>query len=363
MKLITIVGARPQFIKAAPLSWAIRSHNASAAPTNTIHEQLCHTGQHYDALLSDVFFSELDIDKPTYQLGIGSASHAEQTAHMLEAVERTLISDRPDRVVVYGDTNSTLAGALAAGKLGVPVAHVEAGLRSFDRSMPEEINRILSDRLSDLLFAPTSTAVANLHREGMRKGVHRVGDVMFDLAKALGARCTGVGTSALQLQPGAYLLASVHRPSNADSKTALQGILDAFEQIGEVIVFPLHPRTRKNLERFDLPLPTNVRVCPPQGYLATMDLLARAKLALTDSGGLQKEAYFHGVPCVTLRDNTEWVETVDAGWNLLAGSDPQRIVAATKRFLDHSPPEPSADHPYGDGDAAQQIVKHLLRAA
>jgi len=334
----------------------------SATPGDTIHEQLCHTGQHYDPLLSDVFFSELDLEKPTYQLGIGSANHAEQTAHMLEAVEQTLLGERPDRVVVYGDTNSTLAGALAAGKLGVPVAHVEAGLRSFDRSMPEEINRILSDRLSDLLFAPTKAAVENLEREGMSEGVHRVGDVMFDLARKLGTRCLGIGTRTLDVQPGSYLLASVHRPANADSKDALRSILKAFQGIGETIILPLHPRTRKNIEGFDLPLPANVRVCPPLGYLATMDLLARSKLVLTDSGGLQKEAYFHCVPCGSLRDNTEWVETVAAGWNRLAGCDSEAIVTAARTFLEEGPPEIPADQPYGDGEAAQRIVENLLGA-
>jgi UDP-N-acetylglucosamine 2-epimerase len=360
MKLITIVGARPQFIKAAPVAWAIQRHNEASPAARRIESFLCHTGQHYDHEMSRRFFEELELSEPDVDLGVGSGSHGEQTGRMLEAIEKVLLVERPDQLVVYGDTNSTLAGALAAAKLSVPIAHVEAGLRSFDRSMPEEVNRVLTDHLSSLLFVPTTTAVGNLDREGLRSGVHLVGDVMYDLALRLAPKARGIGTTPLSLEPKHFYLVTVHRPVNADDPDALRAIFAALGQLDADVIFPVHPRTKRALEVSDLHVPSNVRTCPPAGYLTTADLVASAKLVLTDSGGLQKEAFFHRVPCVTLRDRTEWVETVEAGWNVLAGNRTQAILDAVKSLLDAPLPELASEGPYGEGRAAEAIVQRLL---
>ncbi|MBU4138641.1 MAG: UDP-N-acetylglucosamine 2-epimerase (non-hydrolyzing) [Euryarchaeota archaeon] len=312
MKIVSIVGARPQFIKCAPLSRELRKVH---------HEILVHTGQHYDHDMSDIFFEELNIPKPDYNLGIGSGSHGEQTGKMLTEIEKVLLKEKPDLVLVYGDTNSTLAGALAAVKLHIRVAHVEAGLRSFDRNMPEEINQVLTDHISDILFCPTQTAVDNLSKEGITQGVHLVGDVMLDALeynKTVAEKKSKI-LEVLGLKKDKYLVITIHRPSNTDSRENLNNIIKALREIGEAVVFPVHPRTKKFLQEYGLDFPANVRLMDPLGYLDMLKLMAGARKILTDSGGIQKEAYMLGVPCVTLRENTEWVETLEGGWNVLVG--------------------------------------------
>jgi len=347
MKAVTIVGARPQFIKAAPVSRELR---------RTLTEVLVHTGQHYDENMSSVFFEELGIPEPEYSLGIGSGSHGAQTGAMLVGIEKVLLTEKPDWVLVYGDTNSTLAGVLAAAKLHVPVAHVEAGLRSFNRRMPEEINRVLTDHISSLLFCPSRVAVQNLAAEGIVRGVHDVGDVMVDaLAYASGqARQRSDILDRLGLSENNYLLATVHRAENTDDSERLLNIMQAFARIDEPIVFPVHPRTRKTLERHSSEIPHSASLIQiePQGYIDMVQLEAAARMILTDSGGIQKEAYWLGVPCITLRDETEWVETVTAGWNRLVGAKASLIVEAVRSF------KPPQDHPllYGDGKTAWRIA-------
>lgn len=356
MNILTIVGARPQFIKAAPVSQVLRRRH---------RELLVHTGQHYDASMSDVFFAELGIPQPDLNLGIGSGSHGQQTGRMLMAIEEALLRERPDWLLVYGDTNSTLAGALAAVKLGVPVAHVEAGLRSFNRAMPEEHNRVLVDHCADLLFCPTQTAVDLLAAEGLTAGVHLVGDVMVDaLRQHAGlARQRSNVLARLGLLPQSYLLATVHRPYNTDVPENLRSIFAAFDDIyrqtGRPVVLPLHPRTRKQLDALGLAVPAGVRLIEPIGYLDMLALEQAAALILTDSGGIQKEAYTLAVPCVTLRPETEWVETVQAGWNVVVGADRDAIVrTATQRAWPAGSPPPV----FGDGHAAERIVDLLERA-
>jgi len=350
MKVATIVGARPQFIKAAPVSRALRQQHT---------EVLIHTGQHYDDAMSAVFFRELEIPEPDYNLDIGSGPHGQQTGAMLAGIENVLLAERPDWVLVYGDTNSTLAGALAAAKLHIAVAHVEAGLRSFNRRMPEEINRVLTDHVSTLLFCPTQTAVDNLAAEGITQGVHLVGDVMHEalLWAAERARVQSTILERLGLGDKRYLLATVHRAENTDDPTRLRAILDAFAALDEPIVFPIHPRTQDRIEAFDLKSKIkNLKSIAPVGYLDMVRLEQSARMILTDSGGIQKEAYWLGVPCVTLRDETEWVETVEAGWNVLAGAETERIVAAVR---DLAPPGQKPTWMQGD-QATRLIVKALL---
>jgi len=348
MKILTVVGARPQFVKAAAVSRLLRQQH---------QEVLVHTGQHYDANMSAVFFQELGLPEPDLNLGIGSGGHGAQTGAMLAGIERALLEHRPDWLLVYGDTNSTLAGALAAAKLHVPVVHVEAGLRSFNRRMPEELNRVLTDHLAALLLCPSQTAVEHLAAEGIHNGVRLVGDVMSDaLNFALEqARARSRILSTLNLQPHSYLLATVHRAENTDNRERIAGIVAAFEKIAQPVVLPLHPRTRKVLQSLGLDLPANVCAIEPLGYFDMVRLEAAARMILTDSGGVQKEAYWLGVPCVTLRDETEWVETVAAGWNVLAGADESKIVAAVQSFR-----KPAA-HPqlYGDGHVAARCVAAL----
>jgi UDP-GlcNAc3NAcA epimerase len=363
MKLVTIVGARPQFIKVAAVSRAIAAHNAAAMPHARIDDCLVHTGQHYDAEMSQVFFDQLEIPEPRYNLGIGSGPHGEQTGKMLQAIERVLLDERPDAVLVYGDTNSTLAGALAARKLNLRIGHVEAGLRSFNMRMPEEINRILTDRMSDLLFCPTVTAVENLRKEGITRGVERVGDVMYDasLFSRAQARQGSRILETLGLQCGEFVLATVHRAENTDDPVRLRGIVEGLACVAESlpVVLALHPRTRKFLAEHQLTAQLGrVAVIDPVPYFDMIRLEESARAICTDSGGVQKEAFFYGVPCVTLRDETEWVETVEAGWNRLAGADAQRIVAAVEAGKPRAAAE--AAQSYGDGASAQRIVRLLV---
>jgi UDP-N-acetylglucosamine 2-epimerase len=354
MKIVSVVGARPQFIKAAPVGRALESAG--------VREVLLHTGQHYDAGMSDVFFVELGIKAPDYNLGVGSGSHAEQTAAMLTGIEAVLVSEQPDWLLIYGDTNSTLAGALAAAKLGVPIAHVEAGLRSYNRAMPEEINRVVADSLSSLLFCPTRIAQENLSREGVTSGAHVVGDVMYDAVLwAAGRMEAGESRilSRFDLVSGGYLLSTIHRASNTDNAENLASIMAALEACGEAVVFPVHPRTRKALSMAGIEPGKNVRAIEPLSYLEMLTLAKHARKILTDSGGLQKEALWLQVPCVTLRDETEWIETMQHGWNTLAGADTERILSAVRLPKpSHAPPQP-----YGDGHAAERIADLLKRSA
>ena len=348
MKVVSVVGARPQFIKAAAVSRVLRA----------AHEEiLIHTGQHYDYEMSGIFFDGLDLPQPDVNLGIGSGSHGAQTGNMLSAFESVLITERPDCVLVYGDTNSTLAGALAASKLSIPVAHVEAGLRSFNRRMPEEINRVLADHLSDLLFCPSDTAVKNLAAEGIVARVHQVGDVMLDVLNWAQHRLAEQPSRILEklgVSKGSYVLATVHRGENTDDPARLSRILSAFNSLKEPIVFPLHPRTRKVIAGAGS-IGLEVRLIDPVGYVDMVELTRSARLAMTDSGGLQKEAYWLGVPCLTLRDETEWVETVEAGWNRLVGSDREQIIDGVQSFR----PSICRKDLYGDGFAAQKCVELL----
>ncbi|MCX5653837.1 MAG: UDP-N-acetylglucosamine 2-epimerase (non-hydrolyzing) [Planctomycetota bacterium] len=362
MRITTVVGARPQFIKAAAVSRAIAGWNASADGPQVL-ERIIHTGQHYDDKMSKVFFDELRISEPAVNLEVGSGPHGAQTGRMLERIEADLVAWRADWVLVYGDTNSTLAGALAAAKLHIPVAHVEAGLRSFNRRMPEEINRTVADRVATLLFCPTTTAVENLRNEGVAEGVHQVGDVMYDsvLFNASLAEQKSDILARLGLEPKSFYLATVHRAENTDDPDRLAGILSAFGRMERPIVLPLHPRTRKTLGAGLDKVGGRVRVIDPVPYLDMLILEKNARLILTDSGGVQKEAYWFGVPCVTLRDETEWVELVDAGCNRLAGAKADAIMAAVGTF-EAKGAALSAARPsdlYGDGHSAEKIVSIL----
>ncbi|WP_299735213.1 UDP-N-acetylglucosamine 2-epimerase (non-hydrolyzing) [uncultured Endozoicomonas sp.] len=354
-KVITILGARPQFIKAAVVSHAFAAHG--------IQESILHTGQHFDANMSDVFFEELGIPKPDFHLGIGGGSHGQNTGRMVEAIEKVLLEQRPDWVLVYGDTDSTLAGALAAVKLHIPVAHVEAGLRSFNRRMPEEINRVLTDHAVSLLFAPTQRAVAHLANEGIvGASVINVGDVMFDVALHYGERAKNLSSvlERLDLEPKAYTLATIHRAENTDDPARLDAILSGFAAFGKTIVLPLHPRTRARLSGFGLQFPSNVRLIDPVGYLDMVSLEQNANLIATDSGGVQKEAFFHRIPCVTLRDETEWTELVEARWNHLVSPDTAEHVASA--MLASLGSKGSEIQPYGTGDASSLIVRSLIES-
>ncbi|MFC1828189.1 non-hydrolyzing UDP-N-acetylglucosamine 2-epimerase [Thermodesulfobacteriota bacterium] len=329
MKIVSIVGVRPQFIKAAPVSRALLKAGHI--------EFLLHTGQHYDYGMSEAFFKELEISEPDVNLGVGSGLHGQQTGQMLIRIEEVLLVEKPDWAIVYGDTNSTLAGALAAVKLHIPVAHVEAGLRSFNRKMPEEHNRILTDHCSELLFCPTQTAVENLKQEGITKGVHFVGDVMHDalLHNIKLAEKNSNILEKLNLKPKNYALATVHRPENTDNPVKLNSIFNALDKIGQdglPVVMPLHPRTSKNLNDLGVYQLSNLLLIEPASYLDMLILEKQAKVILTDSGGVQKEAYWFRVPCVTLRNETEWVETVKKGWNVLAGTNEDNIIYAARSF-------------------------------
>lgn len=356
-KILTVLGARPQFIKASVVSAAI-------AQTDGLEEVVVHTGQHFDANMSDVFFQELGMEKPKYQLDIHGGSHGDMTGRMLIAVERVILEEKPDIVLVYGDTNSTLAGALAAVKLHIPVAHVEAGLRSFNMRMPEEVNRILTDRISRWLFTPTDTATGNLLREGVAaEQITQVGDVMYDVALHHGALVdeTGGAMQRLGLAPRSYVLATIHRAENTDAPQRLATIVEALSAVAaaQPVVWPLHPRTRGILERLGLMqlASSALKLTDPVGYLDMVQLEKHAAVVVTDSGGVQKEAFFHKVPCVTLRDETEWVELVKAGWNRLSPPQAPSAIVAAIDAAKHS--RPAAVELYGKGDAAQLIVQAL----
>lgn len=355
MKILTVIGARPQFIKAAAISSALRSRP-------DIQEVLIHTGQHYDANMSDVFFDELGIPKPDHHLGVGSGLHGAMTGKMLEGIERVTLAESPDVLMVYGDTNSTLAGALVAAKLHVPVAHVEAGLRSFNRRMPEEINRVLTDHVSRWLFCPTQSAIDNLRAEGITgDGVTLVGDVMYDVARLSAPRAGSV--ERFGVAPKGYILATVHRAENTDDPARLQAILGGLSAIGRQVpvLLPIHPRTRAVIARSGLGT-ENLQVIDPVGYLDMVGLEKNARLVVTDSGGVQKEAFFHGVPCITLRDETEWVELVELGWNrLVPPLSASAVEGGVHTALTAQPPPPPPSELYGGGQAASRIVDILLR--
>ena len=354
MNIVTIVGARPQFIKAAPLSRALRASGH--------REFLLHTGQHYDYGMSQVFFEELGLPEADVNLDVRSGGHGQQTGQMLMRAEVVLLAEKPDWVIVFGDTNSTLAGALAAVKLSIPVAHVEAGLRSFNRAMPEEHNRVLTDHCADLLFCPTQTAVDRLKSEGITRGVHLVGDPMYDavLMFVETARQRSTIMHALGLQTGAYLLATIHRAYNTDDPQSLKTILDILLDIGEPVILPLHPRTQQKIRDFglmDAPAQSaGLKLIDPVSYLDMLMLEQNARMILTDSGGVQKEAFFFAVPCITLRSETEWLETLQDGWNTVAGLDAQKIHGRVREWTPPaSPPRPM----FGDGQSAKHIVSIL----
>jgi UDP-GlcNAc3NAcA epimerase len=361
-KILTVLGARPQFIKASVVSAALTA-------CDQLREVVVHTGQHFDANMSEVFFSELEMAPPSYHLGVQGGSHGAMTGRMLEEIEKVIQVEKPDAVLVYGDTNSTLAGALAAVKLHIPIAHVEAGLRSFNLAMPEEVNRILTDRVSRWLFAPTEAACGHLMREGVDPSrVHLVGDVMFDVAVRHGARVASKAGiletlgGNIGFEPNSYCLATIHRAENTDNPARLETIVEALSLFSETIpvVWPLHPRTRTVLEKQGKleHLSKQVLLIDPIGYLDMVQLEKQAAIIATDSGGVQKEAFFHGVPCVTLRDETEWVELVEAGWNRLAPpTSAASLVAALSASLGTTG---SAVKPYGAGDTAGRIIQRLI---
>ncbi|CAN5313265.1 UDP-N-acetylglucosamine 2-epimerase (non-hydrolyzing) [soil metagenome] len=354
MKIITVIGARPQFIKAATVSREFLKKD--------VKEIIIHTGQHFDANMSDVFFTEMEIPKPDYHLEINNLGHGAMTGRMLEKIEEVLIKEKPDLVLVYGDTNSTLAGALAASKLHIPIAHVEAGLRSFDMKMPEEVNRILTDRISHWLFCPTQTAFDNLYSEGFKKFkciVEQPGDVMYDAVMFYKEKAREkskiIKTKKIDKE---FTLATIHRAENTNDPVRLAAICKALNDIHKTVqvVLPLHPRTKSLLKSLSIKL--DVKIIEPVGYFDMLSLLENCKLVLTDSGGLQKEAYFFNKFCITLRDQTEWVELVDAGANELAGANTEKILALFKKSQNKVI---SRENLYGDGNAAKKIVASLAK--
>ena len=352
MRIVSLVGNRPQFVKAAPLCIALRAQG---------EEVLVHSGQHYDPELADLFFDELGIPSPDHALEVGPGTPVHQIATIMERFEHVLRDEKPDAVLVYGDTTTTLAGALAAAKCGVPLAHVEAGLRSFDRSMPEEQNRVVTDHLSDVLLCPTTQAVDNLAAEGITGGVHLVGDVMFDASRMFAPLAAGRNAAAANgLEPGGYLLVTIHRAAATDTPEALDAMVEVLASLGEPAIFPVHPRTRGKLQaggRWDaLAQVPGLVLAAPAGYLDFTSLLMGARAVVTDSGGVQKEAYFHGVPCITLRDTTEWVETVEGGFNTLTGMN----AAAVRAALDGLAMPAERPPYYGDGHAADAIARAVV---
>lgn len=352
MKILTIVGARPQFVKAAAISREIAKHS-------DIEEIIVHTGQHFDKNMSDVFFNEMQIPKPKYNLDINSLSHGAMTGRMLEKIEQVIIDEKPDYVLVFGDTNSTIAGALAAKKLHVKVAHIEAGLRSFNMKMPEEVNRILTDRISDIVFCPTDKAIENLNAEGFNNfdiNIVKSGDVMQDTAMFY----SNLAKKPKFDVPENFALATIHRAENTDDTERLKNIFEAFSKIAEntPVVLPLHPRTKKIIEKNNIDT-SKVQIVEPVGYLEIVYLLKNSKIVLTDSGGMQKEAFFFQSPCVTLRDETEWVELVEYGYNKIVGADTEKINSAYNEMINKE--LDFSKNLYGNGKASELIVKHLLR--
>lgn len=351
LRILSVVGARPQFIKAWPLSRALRQSG--------FQEFLLHTGQHYDYEMSRIFFDQLDIPAPDHNLEIGSGSHGVQTGRMLAEIEEVLLKRKPDAVLVYGDTNSTLAGALAAVKVHIPVAHVEAGLRSYNRRMPEEINRVMTDHLSRWLFAPGDSAVQNLEREGIREGAFNTGDVMADALLEASDRASERSRilHELGLREDEFVLATIHRAENTDQPDRFRSIMSALAKTDQTVVLPLHPRSAGLLRQLDLKPGPNIKQIDPVGYLDMIRLAQAARIIVTDSGGLQKEAYWLKTPCVTVRDETEWIETVECGWNRLTGASTRRILEAIETFV--IPPS----HPpfYGEGQTAKEIATILYK--
>ncbi len=350
MKIVSVVGARPEFIQATPISRALRESGHH-------QEILVHTGQHYDYLMSQTFFDDLGIPAPDYNLEVGSGSHAQQTAEMLIRMEEVVLKEQPNLVIVRGDTNSTLAGALVASKLHIPTAHVEAGERSFDRRMPEEINRLVADSLANLHFCVSKAALNHLAAEGITQSVHWVGDVMLDAMRQ--NRSIALSKSdilaQLELKPGSYTLATIHRAANTDDPARLQQIVDIFNNVAETVVFPAHPRTRKALSQLGASFKPHVRLIEPVGYFDIITLETNARMIATDSGGVQREAYFLGKPCLTLRDETEWIETVNVGWNKLVGTNPAEVLPVWFSFV------PPVEQPpiFGDGNTGRHIVQIL----
>ena len=356
MKLLTVIGARPQFIKAATVSRLIKNQN-------DINEIIVHTGQHFDANMSKVFFDELEIPKPDYNLGIGGNHHGAMTGQQLEKIEAVLLDEKPDWVLVYGDTNSTLAGALAAVKLHIPIAHVEAGLRSFNRRMPEEINRILTDHAADLLFAPTDTAVSNLKNEGLKDKTLLVGDVMYDAALFYADIAESKSEILSKINLDQYVLATIHRAENTDDDLRLQNIINGLLELSQniQIVLPIHPRTAKTLERLSLfdKLNKQIKIIEPIGYIDMVMLEKHANLIVTDSGGVQKEAFFHKVPCITLREETEWVELLDLGWNRLVTMN--KMSKLSDICMTTIKTQGKNATPYGIGNSASKIIQTLIQ--
>lgn len=362
IRIVTVVGARPQFIKAATIARGIRAHYA-----DRIVETIVHTGQHYNENMSQIFFDELEIPAPKYNLGIFGGTHGSMTGRMLEAVEGVLLKERPDWVLIYGDTNSTLAAALGAAKLHIPIVHVEAGIRSFNMRMPEEINRILADRLSTLLCCPTTEAVDNLAKEGIQKGVHQVGDVMFDIALYVAEASKQIDVQKqFGVQPKRFVLATCHRPENTESPGRLAEIVRALGTIAKLrpVVFPIHPRSKARMAEYGLLEELrDVRVIDPVSYLEMAALERNAEAIVTDSGGMQKEAFFYEVPCITLRPDTEWPETVDAGWNVLVDGDAARIIDEVENSSQKSRAEIRGLNIFGTGDAALRTIELMLQGA
>jgi UDP-GlcNAc3NAcA epimerase len=373
LHVLSIVGARPQFVKAAMVVESVRAHNRQAKAGNRLRHSLLHTGQHYDRNLSDVFFEQMPLPKPKYNLGVGSGTHGAQTGRLLAAVEEVLLKEQPDVVLVYGDTNSTLAGALAASKLGMKVAHVEAGLRSFNRAMPEEINRVLTDHLADILFCPTAAAIQHLADEGVKQGSYFSGDVMLDAVlafqKIANRRSRILGT--LDLVPNEYIVFTLHRAENTDSEARLSEVLDLLTRIRHRVVFPIHPRTRKRMAGFPalqgllkaLERTPNIRLIDPVSYLDMLALEGHARIVMTDSGGVQKEAYFLGVPCLTLRNETEWTETLEGGWNRLVDIKSNQTKPILDSLWNRNGQSPSTARDlslFGSGHAAELLIQQLI---
>lgn len=348
MKILTVIGARPQFIKAAAVSNKLRKNH---------EEVLVHTGQHYDNNMSDIFFDELGIPKPNYNLNIGSGNHGYQTGKMLMELESLYLNEKPDLVLVYGDTNSTLAGALAASKLLIPIAHIEAGLRSFNMKMPEEQNRVLTDHISKYLFAPTDTAIKNLKNENITENVFNTGDVMFDAIKLFKEKALETSTVLIDnnISPNEYILSTIHRAENTNDINRLKNIINALNECEKNIVLPLHPRTHKFIKDYGLTINNNIKIIAPVGYLDMINLENNSQKIVTDSGGVQKEAYFLQKPCITMRDETEWIETVENGWNTIVGSNKEKILDAIINFN----PKGEQKMVFGHGNAADIISEKL----
>lgn len=371
-KLLSITGVRPQFVKAAMVCAAAERYNSSRSADDQVQHLLLHTGQHYDHSMADVFFQQLPLPHPDYDLGVGSGTHGTQTAAMLEKIEKVLLADRPDCVIVYGDTNSTLAGALAAAKLHIPVAHVESGLRSFNRRMPEEINRIVADHLASLLLCPTHGAMKQLRKEGITENVYFTGDVMLDAVRifmAIAAK-SSKALDDLRVTPGNYVLVTIHRAENTDSAERIEELVETLCRLEQPAVFSMHPRLRSRLDQeyrnlgARLQRAAHIRITPPLPYLDMLHLESNAQLIMTDSGGVQKEAYFVSTPCLTLRDETEWTETLKDGWNRVVGTSPEKILPLVQSMCTNNGASPRNEpelSAFGDGHAGDNILQILTQ--